>query len=188
MTRESMTTYQGMNPFQEVFCKSFVTLPVVYLRPSQTFEQRAWTKVGWKHNIKKNIFNPNLWDRMLKCHRLMCRDHNLQENMLQALNTWWFMLGTQLLLFFTLSLRIFAQYVWSISGRVQNQASEVHMHDLKRNEFWRPCENIHRFCCSTWQRGTWCPGPVVGGVPGRTGNHFQQITHLWIVLMDMTVN
>ena len=119
---------------------------------------------------------------MLKFHRLMCRDHNLQENMLQALNTWWFMLGTQLLLFFTLSLRIFAQYVWSISGRVQNQASEVHMHDLKRNEFWRPGENIHRFCCFTWQRGTWCPGPVVGGVPGRTGNHFQQITHLWIFL------
>ena len=121
MTLESTTNYQRMNSFQEVFCKSSVTLPVVYFRPSQTFEQRAWTKVGWKHNIKRNIFNPNLWDRMLKCHRLMCRDHNLQENMLQALNTWWFMLGTQLLLFFTLSLHIFAQYVWNILGQVLNQ-------------------------------------------------------------------
>ena len=46
MTLVSTTSYQWMHSFQEVFCKSFVTLPIVYFRPSQTFEQWAWTKVG----------------------------------------------------------------------------------------------------------------------------------------------
>ena len=41
---KSRTTYQRMNSFQELSCKSPVTPPVVYFGSFQTFKQSTWTK------------------------------------------------------------------------------------------------------------------------------------------------